>query len=182
MVHGDTTTTSIVSLASFYQKIKIGHIEAGLRTDNIYNPWPEEANRQITGVLANYHFAPTETAKKNLLKENKKEENIVVTGNSVIDALFLALNRIKSNQNLKQKIINNIEKRFNSQSSILNTKFILVTGHRRESFGEGFINICKALKDIAVKNPNINIIYPVHLNPNVQKPVYEILSDRDISI
>jgi UDP-N-acetylglucosamine 2-epimerase (non-hydrolysing) len=169
LVHGDTTTTSIVSLASFYQKIKIGHVEAGLRTNNIYSPWPEEANRQITGVLANYHFAPTNISKTNLLKENKKKETIIVTGNTVIDALFLTLEKIKSDESLKNKI----HKKF----PILDSKFILVTGHRRENFGQGFINICKALKDIAVRNPKFNIIYPVHLNPNVQKPVYDILSN-----
>jgi len=179
LVHGDTTTTSATSLAAFYQKIKIGHIEAGLRTHNLYNPWPEEANRQITGVLATYHFAPTTTSKQNLLKENKNEKDIIVTGNTVIDALFLALNKIKSNKELEQKILQNIEQQFNSPFSILNSQFILVTGHRRENFGEGFLNICAALKEIALKNPDIYIIYPVHLNPNVQKPVFKLLSDID---
>ena len=177
LVHGDTTTTSVSSLAAFYKKIKVGHVEAGLRTNNIYSPWPEEANRQITGVLANYHFAPTQRAKENLLKENKKEENIIVTGNTVIDALFLALEKIKNSPELQQKI--------NHKLSTINyklqndKKIILVTGHRRENFGEGFINICKALKEIAINNPKIDIIYPVHLNPNVQKPVNELLSEID---
>jgi len=179
LVHGDTTTTSATSLAAFYQKIKIGHVEAGLRTNNLYNPWPEEANRQITGVLATYHFAPTTTSKNNLLKENKNQKNIIVTGNTVIDALFLALNKIKSNKELEEKILQNIETQFNSQFSILHSQFILVTGHRRENFGKGFLDICAALKEIALKNPNIDIIYPVHLNPNVQKPVFELLSDID---
>lgn len=174
LVHGDTTTTSASSLAAFYQKIKIGHVEAGLRTNNIYSPWPEEANRQITGVLANYHFAPTKTSKDNLLRENKNKKNILVTGNTVIDALFLALEKIKTDKGLKNKI----EKDINAQYKVdKNRKILLVTGHRRENFGEGFINICEALKTIAQQNPNIDIVYPVHLNPNVQKPAKKILSN-----
>ncbi len=186
LVHGDTTTTSATSLAAFYQKIKVGHIEAGLRTGNIYSPWPEEANRQITGVLANYHFAPTQTSKDNLLKENKDANSIVVTGNTVIDALFLALDKIKTNKELEDKIKNKIESliinskfkiRATPQERGQNSKFILVTGHRRENHGQGFINICQALKEIALQNPNVHIVYPVHLNPNVQKPVKELLSN-----
>jgi len=175
LVHGDTSTTSITSLAAFYQKIAVGHVEAGLRTGNIYSPWPEEANRQIVGVLADYHFAPTTTSQENLLKENKKPQNIVVTGNTVIDALILSLKKIEENIELKEKIINQLKDK--NYSIKENKKIILVTGHRRENFGQGFINICKALKDIAIKNPSIDIIYPVHLNPNVQKPVNELLSD-----
>ena len=178
LVHGDTTTTSASSIAAFYEKIKVGHVESGLRTENIYSPWPEEANRQITGVLANYHFAPTTTSEKNLLKENKNKNDIVVTGNTVIDALFLALNKIENNEELKSKILQDIELKINnSKFKIQNSKFILVTGHRRENHGHGFINICEALKTIATNNPNIDIVYPVHLNPNVQKPVKEILSN-----
>ena len=174
LVHGDTTTTSATSLAAFYKKIKVGHVEAGLRTNNIYSPWPEEANRQITGVLSNYHFAPTQTAKENLLKENKKEKGIIVTGNTVIDALFLALNKIKNSTELQQKINHKLSTiGYQLQND---KKIILVTGHRRENFGEGFINICEALKEIAINNPKIDIVYPVHLNPNVQKPVNELLS------
>ncbi|AII13943.1 UDP-N-acetylglucosamine 2-epimerase [Campylobacter iguaniorum] len=172
LVHGDTTTTSAASLAAFYNKIKIGHVEAGLRTYDIYSPYPEEANRQITGVLATYHFAPTMTSKQNLLKENKDPNTIAVTGNTVIDALFLALNQIQSNPNLKSKILNLLDQQY----KISDRKFILVTGHRRENFGNSFINICNALKNIAINNPSIDIVYPVHLNPNVQKPVNEILS------
>ncbi|QEE32363.1 UDP-N-acetylglucosamine 2-epimerase [Malaciobacter canalis] len=175
LVHGDTTTTSSASLAAFYQQIKVGHVEAGLRTGDIYSPWPEEANRQITGVLANYHFAPTSASKNNLLKENKDPKNIIVTGNTVIDALFLALEKIKNNSELKNKIHQSLIT--NHYSLQDNRKIILVTGHRRENHGEGFINICEALKTIAVNNPNIDIVYPVHLNPNVQKPVKEILSN-----
>ncbi|NEW59818.1 UDP-N-acetylglucosamine 2-epimerase (non-hydrolyzing) [Sulfurovum sp. bin170] len=174
LVHGDTSTTSITSLAAFYQKIAVGHIEAGLRTDDIYSPWPEEANRQIVGVLANYHFAPTITSQKNLLRENKESKNIIVTGNTVIDALFLALDKIEKNSQLKEKIESNFT---NLKFKIQNSKLILVTGHRRENFGQGFINICKALKRLAIDNPSIDIVYPVHLNPNVQKPVKELLSD-----
>jgi len=178
LVHGDTTTTSSASLAAFYKQIKVGHVEAGLRTGDIYSPFPEEVNRQITGVLANYHFAPTITSKNNLIKENKEPKNIIVTGNTVIDALFLALEKIKNQSELENKIIQDIESNFsNSKFKIQNSKFILVTGHRRENHGQGFINICTALKDIAIKNPTMDIVYPVHLNPNVQKPVKEILSD-----
>lgn len=177
-VHGDTSTTSSTALASFYQQIKVAHVEAGLRTGDIYSPWPEEANRQITGVLANYHFAPTLTSQENLLRENKDSKNIIVTGNTVIDALYLALDKIKNSVELKNKIVQGIEEEINdSDFSLENSKFILVTGHRRENHGQGFINICKGLKEIAVKNPNVNIIYPVHLNPNVQKPVNELLGD-----
>ncbi|MFY4783632.1 non-hydrolyzing UDP-N-acetylglucosamine 2-epimerase [Aliarcobacter butzleri] len=174
LVHGDTTTTSSASLAAFYSKIKVGHVEAGLRTGNIYSPWPEEANRQITGVLANYHFAPTTTSKDNLIKENKDPKNIIVTGNTVIDALFLALDKIEKNDELKSKIIESINSQYKLKE---NKKIILVTGHRRENFGNGFINICEALKTIATNNPDIDIVYPVHLNPNVQKPVKDILSN-----
>lgn len=177
-VHGDTTTTSATSLSAFYQQIKVAHVEAGLRTGDIYSPWPEEANRQITGILANYHFAPTTTSESNLLKENKDAKNILVTGNTVIDALYLALDKIKNNSELKNIIVKNIEDEINDNNfSVDSSKFILVTGHRRENHGQGFINICTALKEIALKNPNLSIVYPVHLNPNVQKPVMELLGD-----
>jgi UDP-N-acetylglucosamine 2-epimerase (non-hydrolysing) len=174
LVHGDTTTTLAASLSAFYHQIKIGHVEAGLRTGCLYSPWPEEANRQITGVLANYHFVPTGMSRNNLLKENKDPESIIITGNTVIDALFLALKKIENNQKLEKKII--------SQLSLIgykvhSNKIILVTGHRRENHGQGFINICTALKNIALQNPNIDIVYPVHLNPNVQKTVKELLSN-----
>ena len=174
LVHGDTSTTSATAIAAFYQKIKVGHVEAGLRTGNIYSPWPEEVNRQISGVIANYHFAPTSTSMENLLKENKNKENILVTGNTVIDALFLVLDKIEKDAKLKNTILKSIsdQYRFNSDK-----KIILVTGHRRENFGEGFTNICKALKKIADDNHDVDIVYPVHLNPNVQKPVKNILSN-----
>jgi UDP-N-acetylglucosamine 2-epimerase (non-hydrolysing) len=174
LVHGDTTTTSAVSLAAFYQKINIGHIEAGLRTGDLYSPWPEEANRQITGVLANYHFTPTQLSKHNLIKESKDDKNIVITGNTVIDALFLMLDKINNNKSLKNTILLNINKHYKVDNS---RKFILITGHRRENFGDGFINICNALKKIANNNKDIDIVYPVHLNPNVRKPVLDILGN-----
>ena len=174
LVHGDTTTTSATSMAAFYQKIKVGHVEAGLRTHDIYSPWPEEANRQITGVLSTYHFAPTTNSQDNLLRENKNSEDVIVTGNTVIDALFLALDKIENSKALKEKIIVTINSQYQMDE---NRKIVLVTGHRRENFGQGFINICEALKTLALNNPDIDIVYPVHLNPNVQKPVKEILSD-----
>ncbi len=176
LVHGDTTTTSATSLAAFYQQIKVGHVEAGLRTGNIYSPWPEEANRQITGILANYHFAPTQTSKENLLIENKDPKTVIVTGNTVIDGLFLALDNIEKSDTLKDKIELSLKL---LDFDIHNSKFILVTAHRRENFGKGFLNICKALKELALNNQDINIVYPVHLNPNVQKPVKELLSKID---
>lgn len=174
LVHGDTSTTSACSLAAFYNKIKIGHIEAGLRTGNIYSPWPEEANRKITGVLADYHFAPTTSSENNLLKENINKKNILVTGNTVIDALYLMIEKIENNPRLKSRILELIS----SQYKLFDDKkIILVTGHRRENFGHGFRNICNALKTIADNNPDFDIVYPVHFNPNVQKPVREILSN-----
>lgn len=173
-VHGDTSTTFSTSLAAFYLKIKVGHIEAGLRTFDIYSPWPEEGNRQLTGVLSTYHFAPTLQSKNNLLGEGKKNENIYVTGNTVIDALKYVLRRIEHQPTLKQKIKSNICNQYRLDET---RKIILVTGHRRENFGQGFVNICEGLKELAQNNPNIDIVYPVHLNPNVQKPVNEILSD-----
>lgn len=174
LVHGDTTTTLSASLAAFYAKIKVGHVEAGLRTNDIYSPWPEEGNRQLTGILANYHFAPTQQSEENLLKEGKKQQDIYVTGNTVIDALMYVLQRIESQPTLKEKIKSKISEQYQLDQK---RKIILVTGHRRENFGQGFINICEGLKELAKNNPDIDIVYPVHLNPNVQKPVNEILSD-----
>lgn len=172
-VHGDTTTTFAASLAAFYQQIKIAHIEAGLRTGDIYSPWPEEANRQLTTQITAYHFAPTATSEANLLRENVNPSQIAVTGNTVIDALFLALEKIKNNPALEQEIITKLTSLYPFNPD---RKTILVTGHRRENHGQGFINICSALKILAENNPTIDIVYPVHLNPNVQKPVHEILS------
>ena len=174
LVHGDTATTFATSLAAYYQKIKIGHVEAGLRTGNLYSPWPEEGNRRLTGVLTDYHFSPTETSKQNLLNEGVDESRIIVTGNTVIDALQLVVNKIYSNEHLRSKIKKTI---IQSGFKELDSKFILVTGHRRENFGQGFLNICEALKVLAKNNPDINILYPVHLNPNVRKPVSDLLSN-----
>jgi UDP-N-acetylglucosamine 2-epimerase (non-hydrolysing) len=164
-VQGDTTTAFAASLAAFYQKIPVAHIEAGLRTYNIYCPFPEEINRQLIARIATYHFAPTNRAKDNLIKEGIDKNKIYVTGNTVIDALLEVIEKIK-NKDIKIKGYN-----------ITDRKYILVTGHRRENFGKSFENICNALKEIALNNPNIDIVYPVHLNPNVQKPVFEILSN-----
>ena len=174
LVHGDTTTTFAATLAAYYQKIDVGHVEAGLRTGNIYSPWPEEANRQLTSQIAKYHFAPTETSKQNLLRENVREENIIVTGNTVIDALKLTLEKISNEKELEHRILEDLNAQFPFSKE---RKIILVTGHRRENFGEGFVNICNALKTIAEENPDVDIVYPVHLNPNVQKPVFEMLGE-----
>lgn len=170
-VHGDTTTSTVVALAAFYAGAKVCHVEAGLRTHNKWSPFPEEMNRQITGRIADIHFAPTEQSKQNLLKENTPEDSILVTGNTVIDALLYSSERVK---NMDNKEINELKALVD-----LNKKLILVTGHRRENHGQGFIDICEALKEIALKNLDVQIIYPVHLNPNVQKPVYELLSNLD---
>lgn len=167
-VHGDTLTSMVAGLAAFYSGAKVCHIEAGLRTHNKWSPFPEEMNRQLTGRLADYHFAPTEQSKQNLLAENINAEVILVTGNTVIDALLDSSNRVQNIQNSEIDFLKSIV-----DSS---KKLILVTGHRRENHGQGFINICEALKEIAVSNSDVQIIYPVHLNPNVQKPVHEILS------
>lgn len=173
LVHGDTATTFAASLAAYYEQVPVAHVEAGLRTGNIYSPWPEEANRKLTGALARLHFAPTNSSKQNLLNEGYPEENIIVTGNTVIDALFHIQKVLESNEPLKSSL--------KEQFSFLdhNKKVILVTGHRRESFGEGFENICKALAIIARDYPDAQIVYPVHLNPNVQEPVNRILKNID---
>jgi len=175
LVHGDTTTSASAALSAFYQQIPVGHIEAGLRTGNILAPWPEEMNRMITRCLTRYHFSPTETSKQNLLKENVQEENILVTGNTVIDALLLIMNKIRSDKSL-QKNLESFVKSVGYQLK-KDRKLILITGHRRENFGEGFIQICNAIKEIALKYPEVDLVYPVHLNPNVQQPVYSILKD-----
>ncbi|MCZ2101944.1 MAG: UDP-N-acetylglucosamine 2-epimerase (non-hydrolyzing) [Chitinophagales bacterium] len=172
-VHGDTTTTMAASLAGFYHGAKVCHIEAGLRTYNLQSPFPEEMNRQVTTVLAHYHFAPTSTSKDNLLKEGKPAESICVTGNTVIDALMAGVDKVNANDFLDQEI------QSLKQIIIPGKRIILVTGHRRENHGDGFLRICEALRDIAQQHPDVQIIYPVHLNPNVQKPVYQLLSNID---
>lgn len=176
-VHGDTTTSMASSLAAFYQQINVAHIEAGLRTHNIYSPWPEEINRQLIDRISKYYFAPTELSRKNLLQENISSEQIHVTGNTVIDALFWVIDKISNNSYLETSLKEQINREGYSLEKSNNRKLILVTGHRRENFGEGFLNICKALKEIALSQPQVDIVYPVHLNPNIQKPVYDLLSD-----
>jgi len=176
LVHGDTSTTLATSLAAFYQQIPIGHVEAGLRTGDIYSPWPEEANRVLTSKITKYHFAPTQTNKTYLMKELVPQKDIIVTGNTVIDTLLLVLDKIKNDKTLKHTLSKVVASK---GYQISERKFILVTGHRRENFGDGFLNICEALKEIAILKPEIDIVYPVHLNPNVQKPVKKLLSDID---
>jgi len=173
LVHGDTATTFAASLAAYYQKIKVGHVEAGLRTGNIYSPWPEEANRKLTSAITNYHFAPTAGSKDNLLNEGVSEDEITVTGNTVIDALFWVREKLNKNSLLS----NELSSRFDYLDP--NKKLILVTGHRRENFGGGFERICEALRQIATNNSDIQVLYPVHLNPNVQEPVNRLLRGLD---
>lgn len=173
LVHGDTATTFAASLACYYKKIKVGHIEAGLRTNNLYSPWPEEANRKLTGVLSEYHFAPTENSKFNLLNENISKKNIFVTGNTVIDALYFIVNKINNDNTLKALLV----EKFNFLD--LNKKIILITGHRRENFGQGFDNICKALSYLSEQHKNVQFVYPMHLNPNVREPVKKYLSNKN---
>lgn len=171
VVHGDTTTTFAASLAAFYKQIPVAHVEAGLRTHNIYSPWPEEANRKLTSVLTKWHFAPTETSKENLVKESVPDKHITVTGNTVIDSLFLVVNMLEKNSNLRKEV----EKNYPLFSE--HRKIILVTGHRRESFGDGFERICQALSALAKANLDVDIVYPVHLNPMVRDPVNRLLSN-----
>ncbi|EJL6979300.1 UDP-N-acetylglucosamine 2-epimerase (non-hydrolyzing) [Vibrio cholerae] len=169
LVHGDTATTFAASLAAYYEQIVVGHVEAGLRTGNIYSPWPEEANRKLTGALTKYHFAPTETSQQNLLQENYAAENIFVTGNTVIDALLMVKEKIEQDADLKATLASQFPYLDESK------KLILVTGHRRESFGGGFERICEALAQTAKQHPEVQILYPMHLNPNVREPVNRIL-------
>lgn len=173
LVHGDTTTSMAASLAAFYRQIPIGHVEAGLRTYNMQSPWPEEMNRQVTDRMCSYYFAPTEKSRRNLLQENIADEKIFVTGNTVIDALLMAVNIIEENQYIKNSIIGELQAK---GYTVGQRPYILVTGHRRENFGDGFLHICQAIRQIAAEHPEVDIVYPVHLNPNVQKPVYELLS------
>ncbi|WP_201545915.1 non-hydrolyzing UDP-N-acetylglucosamine 2-epimerase [Psychrobacter sp. H7-1] len=173
LVHGDTATTFAASLAAYYHKIKVGHVEAGLRTGNIYSPWPEEANRKLTGILTTYHFAPTQNSFDNLIKENTNPDSIVITGNTVIDALLTVRDKILHDNELATSFEHKFQMLDNTK------RMILVTGHRRENFGQGFRDICSALANVARRYPNVEIVYPVHLNPNVQQPVNELLSGID---
>ena len=178
LVHGDTTTSTAAALAAFYQQIPVGHVEAGLRTHNIYSPWPEEMNRQITGRIATYHFAPTSLSKDNLLQEGVSEERIIVTGNTVIDALYMVVEKIK-NDGILSCELEKVLKASGYDIGRLSDgrKLVLITGHRRENFGDGFISMCKALKTLAIKYPEIDFVYPMHLNPNVRKPIKSVFGD-----
>jgi len=176
LVHGDTTTAFATALAAFYLNVKIGHVEAGLRTYNLNAPFPEEFNRQIVSKIAHLHFAPTDTSKNNLIKEGVNQSKIEVTGNTVIDSMYFILNKLETDKVKKSEITSSIIK--NLGFDFINEKYVLITGHRRENFGEGFLEICKAIKELAVKFLNIRFVYPVHLNPLVQKPVFEILGDQ----
>ena len=173
LVHGDTTTSMAAALAAFYQQIKIGHVEAGLRTYDLSSPWPEEMNRQVTDRMCNYYFAPTIESRDNLLREGVDKTKIYVTGNTVIDALLMAVDMIATNPIKQQELQAELTAK---GYTVGNRRYILVTGHRRENFGEGFLHICQAIKELATQHPDIDIVYPVHLNPNVQKPVFELLS------
>lgn len=178
LVHGDTTTSTAAALAAFYQQIPVGHVEAGLRTHNIYSPWPEEMNRQITGRIAAYHFSPTPLSKSNLLKENVPEDRITVTGNTVIDALYWVVDKIKGDRKLDaelEAILKDAGYDVNRLSD--GKKLVLITGHRRENFGDGFINMCTAIKDLSHKYPDVDFVYPMHLNPNVRKPIHEVFGE-----
>ena len=173
LVHGDTTTSMAASLAAFYMQIPVGHVEAGLRTYNMLSPWPEEMNRQVTDRICTYYFAPTEQSRANLLQENIDAKKIFITGKTVIDALLMAVDIISTTAGVKEKMAKELQEK---GYTVGDREYILVTGHRRENFGDGFLHICKAIKELAALHPEMDIVYPVHLNPNVQKPVYELLS------
>lgn len=179
LVHGDTTTSMVAALASFYEHIPVAHIEAGLRTHDIYSPWPEEMNRQLTGRIATFHFAPTALSRQNLLNEGVKSTAISVTGNTVIDALFMVVDKIKNNSYLKNSISETLKKAgYNIERLLPNKKLVLITGHRRENFGDGFVAICQAIKMLSEKYPQVDFVYPMHLNPNVRKPIKEVFGDN----
>ena len=181
LVHGDTTTSTAAALAAFYQQIPVGHVEAGLRTHNIYSPWPEEMNRQITGRIATYNFSPTPLSEKNL-KEEKAHGHIFVTGNTVIDALHMVVKRLKKDEALAQEQMNVLAEAGYDVARLANgKKLVLITGHRRENFGEGFISMVTAMKDLSEKYPEVDFVYPMHLNPNVRKPIHEVFGD-DLTI
>ena len=179
LVHGDTTTSTAAALAAFYQQIPVGHVEAGLRTHNIYSPWPEEMNRQITGRIAQYNFAPTQLSKSNLLAEGVSEDKITVTGNTVIDALYMVVDKIKNNAELDKELEKILKDAGYDVNRLANgKKLVLITGHRRENFGDGFISMCKAIKTLTEKYPDVDFVYPMHLNPNVRKPIHEVFGEN----
>ena len=178
LVHGDTTTSTAAAMAAFYQQRPVGHVEAGLRTHNIYSPWPEEMNRQITGRIATYNFSPTPLSKANLLREAVTEESITVTGNTVIDALYWVVNKIKEDKSLNAELQTQLAQAGYDVNRLAHgKKLVLITGHRRENFGEGFINMCTAIKDLTQKYPDVDFVYPMHLNPNVRKPIHEVFGE-----
>lgn len=175
LVHGDTTTSMAAALAAFYQQIPVGHVEAGLRTHNIYSPWPEEMNRQVTGRIATYDFAPTPLSRENLLKEGVDDSQITVTGNTVIDALHLVVEQLKNNEPLRQRVNSTLcSMGYDTERLKGNRRLVLITGHRRENFGDGFIHMCNAFKTLGQRYPDIDFVYPMHLNPNVRKPIHEV--------
>lgn len=179
LVHGDTTTSMAAALASFYQQIPVGHVEAGLRTHNLYSPWPEEMNRQITGRIAEYNFSPTPLSRDNLLNENVAEEKITVTGNTVIDALYWVVDKIKNNPTLENELSELMKDSGYNVDRLKNgKKLVLITGHRRENFGDGFLSICRAIKALTEKYPGVDFVYPMHLNPNVRKPIHEVFGEN----
>jgi UDP-N-acetylglucosamine 2-epimerase (non-hydrolysing) len=178
LVHGDTTTSTAAALAAFYQQIPVGHVEAGLRTHNIYSPWPEEMNRQITGRIATYDFAPTPLSRQNLIEEKVDENKIIVTGNTVIDALYMVVDKIKADNNLSKELSDILYKSGYDTSRLDDgRRMVLITGHRRENFGDGFISMCKAIKSLTEKYPVVDFVYPMHLNPNVRKPIHEVFGE-----
>lgn len=179
LVHGDTTTSTAAALAAFYQQIPAGHVEAGLRTHNIYSPWPEEMNRQITGRIAEYDFAPTPLSRENLLAEGVNEDKITVTGNTVIDALYMVVDKIKNNKELDKELETLLKDAGYDVNRLADgKKLVLITGHRRENFGDGFISMCKAIKTLTEKYPDVDFVYPMHLNPNVRKPIHEVFGEN----
>lgn len=181
LVHGDTTTSTAAALAAFYAQIPVGHVEAGLRTHNIYSPWPEEMNRQLTGRMATWHFAPTTLSRQNLLAENVAEAQITVTGNTVIDALYWVVDKIKHDASLSQQLDAELQRAgYDVERLSGGRKLVLITGHRRENFGDGFIHMCTAIKDLTQRYPQVDFVYPMHLNPNVRKPIHEVFG-QDLS-
>lgn len=179
LVHGDTTTSTAAALATFYQQIPVGHVEAGLRTHNIYSPWPEEMNRQLTGRMATYHFAPTELSRDNLLAEGIATDRIFITGNTVIDALQQVVTRVKGNADLRNEVSRKLlQFGYDVNRLEAGRRLVLITGHRRENFGEGFLNICRAIQTLSKRFPEVDFVYPMHLNPNVRKPIREIFGDN----
>ena len=181
LVHGDTTTSTAAALAAFYQQVPVGHVEAGLRTHNIYSPWPEEMNRQLTGRIATYHFAPTPLSRQNLLSEGVQENHITVTGNTVIDALYMVVEKIKKDKVLDAELESVLKQSGYDVNRLSDgKKLVLITGHRRENFGDGFISMCNAIKALMEKYPEVDFVYPMHLNPNVRKPIHEVFG-KDLS-